>query len=108
MTSLDRIIHAFEKLGASKNARETAARAREELETLRALVADGEKWAEHYHKKADGLEAKTAALVAKHNIQYKALVDLFQACSTLCLEDMDKLEAEINAASAAIGKAGQP
>lgn len=47
-------------------------------------------------------------VVKERNMLYKALVDLFQACSKLCLEDMDKLEAEINAASAAIDKAGQP
>jgi hypothetical protein len=46
---------------------------------------------------------KLKALLAEE----KALIDLFQACSELCLEDMDKLEAKINAASAAIGKAEQ-
>ena len=34
----------------------------------------------------------------------QALVNLFQACSGLCLDDMNKIEKEINEASAAIGQ----
>ena len=32
----------------------------------------------------------------------RAAVDLFQACSRLTIDDMDKLEAELNAMSAAL------
>ena len=35
---------------------------------------------------------------------YAALVDLFQACSELTIDDMQKIEAQINAAARAIGE----
>lgn len=46
-------------------------------------------------------------LVRERNMLFSALYNLFQACSNLCLEDMDRLEKEINQASAALNQAAK-
>jgi hypothetical protein len=46
-------------------------------------------------------------MMIRHARVETALENLFQACSRLCLDDMNKLEAEIKEASAALG-AAQP